>query len=131
MIIGHWRYFFHVLMQCLAPLKSWMDGMGHSLLLGMIGLTFNQPFNFSLMILQSFQSKLGYRANDKRLQLLYPRFLTLIFGYLLPNLPFDDNLPAYALTPMHRHILKDCKNHKETVHVTILPIVHPLLGAMV
>ncbi|KAM0014589.1 hypothetical protein Hdeb2414_s0034g00725511 [Helianthus debilis subsp. tardiflorus] len=79
MIIGLWRHFLHVLMQCLAPRKSGMDGMGHSLLSDMIGLTFNQPFNFSFMILQSFQSQLGYRANDKRLQLLYPRFLTLVF----------------------------------------------------
>ncbi|MFS7931294.1 hypothetical protein Hanom_Chr04g00354301 [Helianthus anomalus] len=41
MIIGQWRYFFHVLMQCLAPRKAGMDGIGHSLLSGMIGLTFN------------------------------------------------------------------------------------------
>ncbi|MFS7952977.1 hypothetical protein Hanom_Chr07g00613261 [Helianthus anomalus] len=130
MIIGQWRYFFHVLMRCLAPRKAGMDGMGHNLLLGLIGLTFNQPFNFSLMILQSFQSKLGYRANDKRLQLLYPSFLTLIFCHLFPNLPFGDHLPAYALTLMHRHIFKDCRNPKETVHATSLPVVHPLLGAM-
>ncbi|KAJ0436056.1 hypothetical protein HanIR_Chr17g0900211 [Helianthus annuus] len=131
MIMGQWRYFFHVLMQCLAPRKAGMDGMGHNLLSGMIGLTFNQPFNFSLMILQSFQSQLGFRANDKRLQLLYPRFLTLIFRHLLPNLPFGDHLPAYALTPMHRHIFKDCRNPKETVHASVLPVDHPLLGAMV
>ncbi|MFS8024831.1 hypothetical protein Hanom_Chr16g01467981 [Helianthus anomalus] len=54
MIIGQWRYFFHVLMQHLAPRKSGMDDMVHSLLSDMIGLTFNQPFNFSLMILRSF-----------------------------------------------------------------------------
>ncbi|MFS8024822.1 hypothetical protein Hanom_Chr16g01467891 [Helianthus anomalus] len=54
MIIGQWRYFFHVLMQRLAPRKLGMDDMVHSLLLGMIGLTFNQPFNFSLMIIRSF-----------------------------------------------------------------------------
>ncbi|KAJ0669283.1 hypothetical protein HanPI659440_Chr17g0699321 [Helianthus annuus] len=130
-IIGQWRYFFHVLMQCLAPRKGGMDGMGHSLLSGMIDLTFNQPFNFSLMILQWFQSQLGYRANDKRLQLLYPRFLTLIFNHLLLNLPFGDHLPAYALTPMHRRFFKDCRNPKETVHATALPVVHPLLGAMI
>ncbi|MFS7952994.1 hypothetical protein Hanom_Chr07g00613441 [Helianthus anomalus] len=131
MIIGQWRYFFHVLMQCLAPRKAGMDGMGHSLLSGMICLTFNQPFNFSLMILQSFRSQLGFCANDKRLQLLYPHFLTLIFRHLLPNLPFGDHLPAYALTPMHRRIFKDCRNPKETVHATALLVVHPLLGAMV
>ncbi|KAJ0578199.1 hypothetical protein HanOQP8_Chr05g0199281 [Helianthus annuus] len=131
MIMGQWRYFFHVLMQCLAPRKAGMDGMGHNLLSGMIGLTFNQPFNFSLMILQSFQSQFGFRANDKRLQLLYPRFLTLIFRHLLSNLTFGDHFPAYALTPMHRRIFKDCRNPKETVHASILPVDHPLLGAMV
>ncbi|KAJ0538225.1 hypothetical protein HanHA300_Chr08g0272561 [Helianthus annuus] len=83
------------------------------------------------MILRSFQSQLGYRANDKWLQLLYPRFLTLVFRHLLPNLPFGDHLPAYTLTPMHRHIFKDCRSPKEIVHATVLPVVHPLLGAMV
>ncbi|MFS7931295.1 hypothetical protein Hanom_Chr04g00354311 [Helianthus anomalus] len=83
------------------------------------------------MILQSFQSQLGFRVNDKRLQLLYPRFLTLIFRHLLPNLPFGDHFPAYVLTQMHRRIFKDCRNPKETVHATALPVVHPLLGAMV
>ncbi|MFS8004024.1 hypothetical protein Hanom_Chr13g01220751 [Helianthus anomalus] len=78
MFIGQWRYFFHVLMHCLASQKLRMDGMGHSILSGLIGLTFNQPFNFSLIILRSFQTRLGYRANDKRLLLLYPRFLTLL-----------------------------------------------------
>ncbi|KAJ0711512.1 hypothetical protein HanOQP8_Chr09g0324661 [Helianthus annuus] len=131
MIIDQWRYFFHVLMQCLASRKAGIDGMGHSLLSGMIGLTFNQPFNFSLMILQSFQSQLGYRANDRQLQLLYPRFLTLIFRHILPNLPFGDHFPAYALTPMHKRIFKVCRNPKETVHATTLLVVHPLLGAMV
>ncbi|KAJ0702170.1 hypothetical protein HanPI659440_Chr14g0526351 [Helianthus annuus] len=113
------------------PRKSGMDSMGHSLLSDMIGLTFNQPFNFSFMILQSFQSQLGYRANNKRLQLLYPRFLTLVFHHLLLNLPFGYHLPAYALTPMHRRIFKDWRNYKETVDAIVLHVVHPLIGAMV
>ncbi|KAJ0533067.1 hypothetical protein HanRHA438_Chr09g0386581 [Helianthus annuus] len=54
MLMDQWRYFYHVLMQCLAPRKSGMDGMGHNLLSAMIGLTFNQPYNFSLMILRAF-----------------------------------------------------------------------------
>ncbi|KAF5794604.1 hypothetical protein HanRHA438_Chr08g0341181 [Helianthus annuus] len=83
------------------------------------------------MILRLFQSQLGYRANDKWLQLLYPRFLTLVFRHLLPNLPFGDHLPAYTLTPMHRHIFKDCRSPKEIVHATVLSVVHPLHGAMV
>ncbi|MFS7904848.1 hypothetical protein Hanom_Chr01g00040871 [Helianthus anomalus] len=56
-----------------------MHGMGHNLLSAMIGLTFNQPYNFSLMVLQDFQTHLAYRAGDKRLMLLYPQSLTLIF----------------------------------------------------
>ncbi|KAJ0733710.1 hypothetical protein HanPI659440_Chr11g0411371 [Helianthus annuus] len=55
LIIGQWRYFFHVLMQCLSARKSGTDTMGQDLLSAMIGLTYNQPYNFSLMILQALK----------------------------------------------------------------------------
>ncbi|KAF5797657.1 hypothetical protein HanXRQr2_Chr07g0283231 [Helianthus annuus] len=75
LILGQWRYFFHVMMQCLAPRKSGMDGMAHDLLSAMIGLTYNQPYYFSLMIFQAFKHHIGLKENDKRLMILYPRFL--------------------------------------------------------
>ncbi|MFS8024830.1 hypothetical protein Hanom_Chr16g01467971 [Helianthus anomalus] len=61
---------------------------------------------------------------------LYPRFLTLIFRHLLPNLQFDDHTPAYIQTPMHRRIFKDCRTPKETIHGNVFPVFHLLLGAM-
>ncbi|KAJ0952394.1 hypothetical protein HanPSC8_Chr02g0071721 [Helianthus annuus] len=100
LIIGQWRYFFHVSMQCLPARKSGTDTMGHDLLSAMIGLTNNQPYNFSLMILQALKHQIGLKANDKRLMILYPRFLCLIFRHLLPNLSFEGTLPAYAQAPM-------------------------------
>ncbi|MFS8024823.1 hypothetical protein Hanom_Chr16g01467901 [Helianthus anomalus] len=53
---------------------------------------------------------------------LYPRFLTLIFRHLLPNLPFDDHTSAYIQTPMHRRIFKDCRTPKETIHGNVFPL---------
>ncbi|MFS8002571.1 hypothetical protein Hanom_Chr13g01203611 [Helianthus anomalus] len=107
-----------------------MDRMGHNLLSAMIGLTFNQPYNFSLMILQDFQTHLGFHARDKRLMLLYPRFLMLIFHHLLPNLPSGVHFQTYAQDPMHKRIFKDCKTTNVAIHVNALPLVHPLLSAI-
>ncbi|KAM0044485.1 hypothetical protein Hdeb2414_s0010g00353861 [Helianthus debilis subsp. tardiflorus] len=100
MFLGQWRFFFHVLMQCLSPRKSGTDTMSNDLVSGMIGLPYNQPYNFSLMIFQALKQQIGLKANDKRLMLLYPRFLCIIFRHLLPNLSFEGTLLAYGLTPM-------------------------------
>ncbi|KAM0028940.1 hypothetical protein Hdeb2414_s0018g00520041 [Helianthus debilis subsp. tardiflorus] len=107
MFLGQWRFFFHVLMQCLSPRKLGTDTMSNDLVSGMIGLPYNQPYNFSLMIFQALKHQIGLKANDKRLMILYPRFLCLIFRHLLPNLSFEGTLPAYALAPMANRIFTD------------------------
>ncbi|KAF5788240.1 hypothetical protein HanXRQr2_Chr10g0461821 [Helianthus annuus] len=131
LIIGQWRYFFHVLMQCLSARKSGTDTMGHDLLSAMIGLTYNQPYNFSLMILQAYKHQIGLKANDKRLMILYPRFLSLIIRHLLPNLSFDASLPAYAQAPMPIRIFTDCARVNESKRTDARPVTTPLRGAII
>ncbi|KAJ0578634.1 hypothetical protein HanIR_Chr05g0250141 [Helianthus annuus] len=130
LIIGQWRYFFHVLMQCLSARKSGTDTMGHDLLSAMIGLTYNQPYNFSLMILQALKHQIGLKANDKRLLILYPRFLCLIFRHLLPNLSFEGTLPAYAQAAMPIRIFTDCARVNESKRTDSRPVTTPLCGAI-
>ncbi|KAM0049315.1 hypothetical protein Hdeb2414_s0008g00284561 [Helianthus debilis subsp. tardiflorus] len=107
LILGEWRYFFHVIMKCLSARKSEMDTMAHDPLSTMIGLTYNQPYNLSLMIFQAYKHQISLKANDKQLMNLYPRFLSLINRHLLPNLSFDISLLAYAQAPMYIRIVTD------------------------
>ncbi|KAJ0681757.1 hypothetical protein HanPI659440_Chr16g0639671 [Helianthus annuus] len=130
MFLGQWRFFFHVLMQCLSPRKSGTDTMGNDLVSGMIGLTYNQPYNFSLMILQALKHQIGLKANDKRLMILYPRFLCLIFRHLLPNLSFEGTLPAYALAPMPSRIFTDCAKVNKSTRTDARPVPTPLCGVI-
>ncbi|KAJ0735892.1 hypothetical protein HanPI659440_Chr11g0437451 [Helianthus annuus] len=130
LITGQWRYFFHVLMQCLSARKSGTDTMGHDLLSAMIGSTYNQPYNFSLMILQALKHQIGLKENDKRLLIMYPRFLCLIFRHLLPNLSFEGTLPAYAQAPMPIRIFTDCARVNESKRTDARPVTTPLRGAI-
>ncbi|KAJ0519765.1 putative protein kinase CAMK-OST1L family [Helianthus annuus] len=130
MFLGQWRFFFHVLMQCLSPRKSGTDTMGNDLVSGMIGLTYNQPYNFSLMIFQAFKHQIGLKANDKRLMILYPRFLCLIFRHLLLNLSFEGTLPAYALAPMPKRIFTDCAKVNESKRTDARPVTTSLCGVI-
>ncbi|XP_035840472.1 uncharacterized protein LOC118487601 [Helianthus annuus] len=119
------------MMQCLAPRKSGMDGMAHDLLSAMIGLTYNQPYSFSLMIFQAYKHQIGLKENDKRLMILYPRFHSLIIRHLLPNLSFDVSLPAYAQAPMHTRIFTDCAKVNVSKRTDARPVTTPLHGAIV
>ncbi|MFS8003200.1 hypothetical protein Hanom_Chr13g01211081 [Helianthus anomalus] len=83
------------------------------------------------MILRAFQSHLAYRAGDKRLMLLYQRFLMLIFRHLYPNLPFGIHFQADAHDPIYKRILKDCRVANKSVHADALHVPHPLLGSTV
>ncbi|KAJ0623044.1 hypothetical protein HanIR_Chr01g0027391 [Helianthus annuus] len=130
MLREKWRFFFHVIMQCFAPRKSGMDGMGHKLLSAMIGLTFNQPYNFARMILRALQTQISYEAGNAKLMLLYPRFLMLIFKHLIPNIPIHEGLPQLVQTPMTRRIFTHCRNVKPSVHSNALPEIRPMLGAI-
>ncbi|KAM0066376.1 hypothetical protein Hdeb2414_s0002g00048301 [Helianthus debilis subsp. tardiflorus] len=130
MFLGQWRFFFHVLMQCLSPRKSGTDTMSNDLVSGMIGLPYNQPYNFSLMIFQALKQQVGLKANDKRLMLLYPRFLCIIFRLLLPNLSFEGTLLAYGLSPMGNRIFKDCMNINKSTRTDARPVLTPLCGAI-
>ncbi|KAJ0538415.1 hypothetical protein HanRHA438_Chr08g0343981 [Helianthus annuus] len=130
MFLGQWRFFFHVLMQCLSPRKSGTDTMSNDLVSGMIGLPYNQPYNFSLMIFQALKQQIGLKANDKRLMLLYPRFLCIIFRHLLPNLSFEGTLLAYGLKPMGNRIFKDCTKINKSTRTDARPVLTPLCGAI-
>ncbi|KAJ0540624.1 hypothetical protein HanRHA438_Chr09g0375081 [Helianthus annuus] len=130
MFLGQWRFFFHVLMQCLSPRKSGTDTMSNDLVSGMIGLPYNQPYNFSLMIFQALKHQIGLKANDKRLMILYPRFLCLIFRHLLPNLSFEGTLPAYALAPMPNRIFTDCAKVNGSKRTDARPVPTSLCGAI-
>ncbi|KAJ0616767.1 hypothetical protein HanIR_Chr02g0094151 [Helianthus annuus] len=130
MFLGQWRFFFHVLMQCLSPRKSGTDTMSNDLVSGMIGLPYNQPYNFSLMIFQALKQQIGLKANDKRLMLLYPRFLCIIFRHLLPNLSFEGTLLAYGGKPMGNRIFKDCAKINESKRTDARPVLTPLCGAI-
>ncbi|KAM0047213.1 hypothetical protein Hdeb2414_s0009g00325831 [Helianthus debilis subsp. tardiflorus] len=130
MFLGQWRFFFHVLMQCLSPRKSGTDTMSNDLVSGVIGLTYNQPYNFSLMFFQALKQQIGLKANDKRLMIFYPRFLCLIFRHLLPNLSFEGTLPAYALAPMAIRIFTDCAKVNGSKRTDARPVPTSLCGAI-
>ncbi|KAJ0865249.1 hypothetical protein HanRHA438_Chr12g0538511 [Helianthus annuus] len=130
MFLGQWRFFFHVLMQCLSPRKSGTDTMSNDLVSGMIGLPYNQPYNFSLMIFQALKQQIGLKANDRRLMILYPRFLCLIFRHLLSNLSFEGTLLAYVLTPMANRIFKDYAKVNGSKRTDARPVPTPLCGAI-
>ncbi|KAJ0790349.1 hypothetical protein HanPI659440_Chr05g0214451 [Helianthus annuus] len=117
-------------MQCLSPRKSGTDTMINDLVSGMIGLPYNQPYNFSLMIFQALKQQIGLKANDKRLMILYPRFLCLIFRHLLPNLSFEGTLPAYALAPMANRIFTDCAKVNGSKRTDARPVPTSLCGAI-
>ncbi|MFS8022156.1 hypothetical protein Hanom_Chr16g01436191 [Helianthus anomalus] len=119
------------MMQCLAPRKLGMDGMANDLLSAMIGLTYNQLYNFSLMIFQAFKHQIGLKENDKRLMILYPCFLSLIIRNLFPNLQFDINLPAHAQAPMHTRIFTKCAKVNVSKKTEVRPVTTPLLGVIV
>ncbi|MFS7968635.1 hypothetical protein Hanom_Chr09g00799921 [Helianthus anomalus] len=131
MLHEKWRFFFHIIMQCLAPRKLGFDDMSHNLLLAMIGLTFNQPYNFTQMILKALKSKLNYVAGDPHLLMLYSRFLMIIFRHLVSDLPINDGLPKLVLQRMTRRIFVDCRNVKAFVRSPRLPEIRPMLVAIV
>ncbi|KAM0003053.1 hypothetical protein Hdeb2414_s0002g00058651 [Helianthus debilis subsp. tardiflorus] len=130
MLREKWRYFYHVIMQCFAPRKLGMDGMGHNLLLVMIGLTFNQPYNFARMIFQALQAQIGYEEGDSRLMMQYPWFLVIIYRHLISDLPIHEGLAPQVLIAIGRCIFSDCRNVKASIHSPRLSKLRLMMGAI-
>ncbi|KAI3825207.1 hypothetical protein L1987_06684 [Smallanthus sonchifolius] len=47
-LVGEWRYFMHVIIQCISPRKAATDGLKMALQTAMVALTLNKRFNFAL-----------------------------------------------------------------------------------
>ncbi|KAM0012791.1 hypothetical protein Hdeb2414_s0008g00285411 [Helianthus debilis subsp. tardiflorus] len=128
MLLEKWRFFYHVIMQCFAQRKSRENGMAHNLLSTMIGLTFNQWYSFARVVFQALEAYIGYEEGDSRLMMLYPRFLTIVFRHLVPDLPIHEGLAPHVLKATGRRIFSDCRNAKAPVHSPRLPELRPMLG---
>ncbi|KAI3754826.1 hypothetical protein L1987_54617 [Smallanthus sonchifolius] len=72
-LVGQWRYFMYVIIQCLSPRKAGTDGLKTSLQAAMVALTLNRPFNFALYIYRELVMQIT--PPEGQGFLMYPRFL--------------------------------------------------------
>ncbi|KAI3695286.1 hypothetical protein L1987_78281 [Smallanthus sonchifolius] len=74
-LVGQWRYFMHVIIQCLSPRKAGTDGLKTSLQAAMVALTLNRPFKFA----NYFYRELVMQITPPEGQgfLMYPPFLQI------------------------------------------------------
>ncbi|GJS35142.1 hypothetical protein Tco_0533524 [Tanacetum coccineum] len=89
-----WKYLVHVLLHCLSPKSTSWEQFGTNIASALVGLTTNQKFNFSLMIMNGM---LGHIANGKPF-LMYPRFIQLFLNKQLEGVTRPQNfLPSVTL----------------------------------
>ncbi|KAI3744729.1 hypothetical protein L1987_57820 [Smallanthus sonchifolius] len=119
-LVGEWRYFMHVIIQCISPRKAGTDGLKMSLQTAMVALTLNKRFNFPLY----FYREMVMQINPAEGQgfLMYPRFIQMILNHLIPNLP--QHPIRLTLTPMSKRIFTDCTKVKQQ-NAALIPVNTP------
>ncbi|KAI3808200.1 hypothetical protein L1987_24148 [Smallanthus sonchifolius] len=125
-LVGEWRYFIHVIIQCLSPRKAGTDGLKNALQAAMVALTLNKRFNFALYIYW----KLVMQINSAEGQgfLMYPRFIQMILNHLIPDLP--QHPICLTLTPISKRIFIDCTKVKQQ-NAALIPVQTPLFGHLI
>ncbi|KAI3802025.1 hypothetical protein L1987_30147 [Smallanthus sonchifolius] len=73
-LVREWRYFMHVIIQCLSPRKAGTDGLKSALQAAMVALTLNKRFNFALYIYRELVMQINPLAGQGFL--MYPRIFT-------------------------------------------------------
>jgi hypothetical protein len=73
LVSPHWKYLIHVLLHCLSPKSTTWDQFGHTIASALVGLSTNQQFNFSYMILDGMLAHI--KAGSPFL--MYPRVVQL------------------------------------------------------
>ena len=90
----HWKYLIHVLLHCLSSKSTSWDQFPKVIASALVGLSTNQPFNFSRMILDGM---LAHIDNGSPF-LMYPRFIQVFLNKQLEDIPRPpDFLPAVVL----------------------------------
>ncbi|KAI3815598.1 hypothetical protein L1987_15272 [Smallanthus sonchifolius] len=125
-LVGEWRYFMHVIIQCITPRKAGTDGLKMALQTAMVALTLNKRFNFPLY----FYREMVMQINPAEGQgfLMYPRFIQLILDHLIPDLP--QHAIRLTLTPMSKRIFTDCTKVKQQ-NAALIPVNTPLFGHLI
>ncbi|KAI3815605.1 hypothetical protein L1987_15279 [Smallanthus sonchifolius] len=72
-LVGEWRYFMHVIIQCLSPRKAGTDGLKTALQAAMVALTLNKRFNFARYIYREMVMQITHAEGQGFL--MYPRFI--------------------------------------------------------
>ncbi|KAI3744805.1 hypothetical protein L1987_57898 [Smallanthus sonchifolius] len=125
-LVGEWRYFMHVIIQCLSPRKAGTDGLKIALQAAMVALTLNKRFNFALYIYRELLMQITPAEGQGFL--MYPRFIQLILNHLLPDLP--QHSIRLTLTPMSKRIFTDCTKVKQQ-NAALIPVNTPLFGNLI
>ncbi|KAI3813980.1 hypothetical protein L1987_18718 [Smallanthus sonchifolius] len=125
-LVGEWRYFVHVIIQCISPRKAGTDGLKLALQTAMVALTLNKRFNFPLY----FYREMVMQINPAEGQgfLMYPRFIQMILNHLIPDLPH--HAIRLTLTPMSKRIFTDCTKVK-LQNAALIPVNTPLFGHLI
>ncbi|KAI3745000.1 hypothetical protein L1987_58100 [Smallanthus sonchifolius] len=125
-LVGEWRYFMHVIIQCISPQKAGTDGLKMALQTTMVALTLNKRFNFPLY----FYREMVMQINPAEGQgfLMYPRFIQLILNHIIPDLP--QHAIRLTLTPMSKRIFTDCTKVKQQ-NVALILVNTPLFGHLI
>ncbi|KAI3786594.1 hypothetical protein L1987_40389 [Smallanthus sonchifolius] len=125
-LVGEWRYFMHVIIQCLSPRKAGTDGLNIALHAAMVALILNKRFNFALYIYRELVMQITPAEGQEFL--MYPRFIQLILNHFLPNLP--QHPIRLTLTPMSKRIFNDGTKVKQH-NATLIHVNTPLFGHLI
>ncbi|GJS13802.1 ribonuclease H-like domain, reverse transcriptase, RNA-dependent DNA polymerase [Tanacetum coccineum] len=116
-----WKYLVHVLLYCLSPKSTSWEQFGTNIASALVGLTTNQKFNFSLMIMNGM---LGHIANGKPF-LMYPRFIQLFLNKQLEGVTSPQNFLPSVILPSKVFTFMRKNSPKFSGRIT--PLTSPML----
>ncbi|KAI3802307.1 hypothetical protein L1987_30437 [Smallanthus sonchifolius] len=125
-LVSEWRYFMHVIIQCISPRKAGTDGLKMALQTAMVALTLNKRFNFPLYFYQEMVMQINPAEGQGFL--MYPRFIQMILNHLIPELP--QHPIRLTLTPMSKRIFTDYTKVKQQ-NAALIPVNTPLFGHLI
>ncbi|KAI3827905.1 hypothetical protein L1987_01994 [Smallanthus sonchifolius] len=125
-LVGEWRYFMHVIIQCVSPRKAGTDGLKSALQATMVALTLNKRFNFALYVYREMVMQITPAEGQGFL--MYPHFIQMILNHLIPDLPHHPI--RLTLTPMSKHNFTDCTMVKQQ-NAMLIPVNTPLFGYLI
>ncbi|KAI3717474.1 hypothetical protein L1987_69113 [Smallanthus sonchifolius] len=125
-LLGEWRYFMHVIIQCLSPRKAGTDGLKTAIQATMVALTLNKHFNFARYIYREMVMQITPAEGQGFF--MYPRFIQMILNHILPDLP--QHPIRLTLTPMSKRIFTDCTKVKQQ-NQALIPVNAPLFGHLI